>query len=170
MLPDPLPPELSQLLQRRRRLGLDRKDEIWEGVLHVVPGPSHKHADIAQQLAEILGPLARAAGLKPTIAEFNLGAGEEDFRVPDGGLHRPGPAEMWHPTAALVLEILSPGDETWEKLPFYASHEVDEILILDPDERQIHWLALNEGKYEPIARSRLIDLDADQLARQIRWP
>jgi hypothetical protein len=39
------------------------------------------------------------------------------------GLHRPGAAKMWHPTAALVIEILSPGDETWAKLPFYAAHQ-----------------------------------------------
>ena len=52
--------------------------------------------------------------------EFNLGESEHDFRVPDGGLHRPGGDEMWHPSAALVVEIVSPDDETWQKLPFYA--------------------------------------------------
>jgi hypothetical protein len=58
--------------------------------------------------------LARAAGLQPTMAELNLGKSEADFRVPDGGLHRPGAAEMWHPTAALVVEILTPDDHTWD--------------------------------------------------------
>ena len=33
---------------------------------------------------------ARAAGLRPTMSEFNLGESEQDFRVPDGGLHRDG--------------------------------------------------------------------------------
>lgn len=170
LLPDPPPPEVLHLLERRTRLGLDRKDEVWEGVLHVVPGPSHTHADIAHQLAVIIDAPARAAGLQPTIAEFNLGESEADFRVPDGGLHRPGAASMWHPTAALVLEILSPGDETWEKLPFYAAHDVDEVLILDPEKRAVHWLALADRAYRPIERSRLIDLSADELAKQIRWP
>lgn len=170
LLPDPAPPEIEAFLDRRKRLGLDRKDEVWEGVYHVVPAPSHSHADLAQQLAEILGPRARAAGLQPTMHEFNLGASEADFRIPDGGLHRPGAAEMWHPTAALVVEIISPGDETKEKLPFYAAHEVDEILIVDPDARTVEWLALTDGRYEPIERSHLIDLGPAALAEQIDWP
>jgi hypothetical protein len=28
------------MLDERRRLGLDRRDEMWDGVLHVVPLPS----------------------------------------------------------------------------------------------------------------------------------
>jgi hypothetical protein len=106
------PRELEALLERRRRAGIDRLDEVWDGLRHVVPGPSIEHADISQQLAELLGPPARAAGLRPTISEFNLGESEHDFRVPDGGLHRPGASGVWHATAALVVEILSPDDET----------------------------------------------------------
>lgn len=170
LLPDPPPAELQALLERRRMLGQDRKDEVWEGVLHVVPAPGHRHAQLAQQLAELLGPVARAAGLQPTIAEFNLGDSEDDFRVPDGGLHRPGAAEMWHPTAALVVEIVSAGDETWDKLPFYAAHGVDELLILDPDTHAVYWLALIGSKYEPTEHSRLIDLGPVELARRIDWP
>src|ERR1700735_5147761 len=108
LLPDLPAAELQALLERRRRLGQDRKDEVWEGVLHMVPAPAHRHGHLAQQLAELLGPTPRAAALEPKIAEVHLGDAKNDFRVPDGGLHRPGAADMWHPTAALVLEILSP--------------------------------------------------------------
>ncbi len=170
LLPDLPAAELQALLERRRRLDQDRKDEVWEGVLHMVPAPAHRHADLVQQLAELLGPAARAAGLQPTVAEFNLGDSKNDFRVPDGGLHRPGAAEMWHPTAALVLEILSPDDETWEKLPFYAAHHVDELLIIDPATRQVHWLALTANRYEPIDHSALIELGPAELARRLDWP
>ncbi|MHB2000709.1 MAG: Uma2 family endonuclease [Solirubrobacteraceae bacterium] len=170
LLPNPPPSDMEAVLARRRRLGQDRKDEVWEGVLHVVPGPGHSHAVIAHQLAVILDAPARAAGLEPTIHDFNLGASGEDFRVPDGGLHRAGAAEMWHPTAALVVEIVSPGDESWEKLPFYAAHDVDELLILDPEQRAVHWLALSGGAYEPVERSGLIELSAAELAQQIDWP
>ena len=105
------------------------------------------------------------------MAEFNLGETIADFRVPDGGLHRSRPRDTWFATAALVLEILSPDDETWEKLPFYAAHHVDELLILDPDTHQIHWLGLTaDGRYEPIERSALIDLGPAELARRIDWP
>ena len=90
--------------------------------------------------------------------------------MPDGGLHRPGPHQLYYSTAALVVEIVSPGDESWEKLAFYAKHDVDELLIVDPQERQVHWLALGEGGYRSIERSALIELGPDELAAQIDWP
>jgi hypothetical protein len=161
---------LEKLMERRRRSGLDRLDEIWEGVYHMVPAPSFAHASISQQLAELLGPPARAAGLIAAMGEFNLGESEHDFRVPDGGLHRPGASGTWLPTAALVVEIVSPGDESWEKLPFYAAHHVDEVLIVDPQKRTVSWLALKDGEYRPIERSGLIDLGPQELHARLDWP
>lgn len=169
LLPDPPPAEFEALLERRRKLGLDRRDEIWDGVLHVGPAPWRRHAQLAQQLAEILGPLARAAGLDPTMHEFNVGE-PDDFRIPDGGLHRDRSDVLYHPTAALVVEIVSPGDESRAKIPFYAEHGIDELLIVDPETRSIEWLANPALGYEPIERSRLIDLGAEDLAARIDWP
>jgi len=164
------PPELEALLERRRRAGADRLDEVWDGVHHMVPGPSFEHARISQQLAELLGPPARAAGLLAAMSEFNVGESEHDFRVPDGGLHRPGAAGVWLATAALVVEILSPDDESWTKLPFYADHGVDEVVIVDPIQRSVAWLGLHDGGYEPLDRSGLIELGAVELAERLDWP
>lgn len=164
------PPELEALLERRRQAGVDRLDEIWQGVHHMVPGPSLAHARISQQLAELLGPPARAAGLLAAMSEFNLGESEHDFRVPDGGLHRPGAAGVWLSTAALAVEILSPDDESWQKLPFYAAHHVDEVLIVDPTERTAAWLARHDGEYHAVQQSGLINLGPVELAEQLDWP
>jgi Uma2 family endonuclease len=166
---DPPTAGLDELLERRRRSGLDRFDEVWEGVYHMVPGPSHAHASIEWQLAALLRPTASAADLE-AIGQCNLGEDEHDFRVPDGALHRPGVSGAWHPTAALVVEIVSPGDESWEKLPFYAAHDVDEVLIVDPQERSVSWLELVDGSYRPIERSGLVDLGTQGLAEQLDWP
>lgn len=167
---DPPTTGLEELLERRRRSGIDRLDEMWEGVLHMVPAPNDAHADVAQQLAILLDAPARAAGLFPTMHEFNLGDSIEDFRVPDGGLHRARRWGVWEHTAPLVVEIPSPDDETWQKLPFYAAHEVDEVLIVDPKERAVHWLALRGGEYQPVERSGVIDLGPTELAERIDWP
>jgi len=164
------PPELEALLERRRQAGADRLDEVWQGVHHIVPGPSIEHADISQQLAVLLDGPARAAGLRPTMSEFNLGESEHDFRVPDGGLHRPGASGVWQATAAAVVEILSPGDESRQKLPFYADHYVDEVLLVDPADRTVTWLALHGGEYEPVQRSGLIELGPAELVAQLNWP
>ncbi len=164
------PPELEALLERRRKAGVDRLDEVWQGVRHMVPGPSFEHARMSQQLAELLGPPARAAGLVAAMSEFNLGESEYDFRVPDGGLHRTGAAGVWLATAAVVVEILSPGDESWQKLPFYADHHVDEVLLVDPGERTVRWLVLHGGEYKPVQRSELIELGPTELAERVDWP
>jgi Uma2 family endonuclease len=136
----------------------------------MVPGPSLEHARISTQLALLLDAPARTAGLLLAMSEFNLGESEHDFRVPDGGLHRQGAGGVWHATAAAVVEILSPGDESRQKLPFHAEHGVDEVLLVDPAERTIAWLALHDGEYHPVERSRLIDLGPTELTDRIDWP
>ncbi|MGI8411811.1 MAG: Uma2 family endonuclease [Solirubrobacteraceae bacterium] len=169
LVSDPPPPEFEELLELRRRWGADRRDEVWEGVLHMNSAPDLSHGDLVMQLGAALLPGAKAAALRVSD-QFNLGQGLSDYRIPDVGLHceRSG---AWLDTAALAAEILSPGDESWDKLPFFAAHQVDEVLILDPAERTVHWLALDErGEYQPIERSGLIDLGPAQLAEQLDWP
>ncbi len=165
----PPPPELEALIERRRRAGADRFDEVWEGVHHMVPAPSDAHALVEAQLVELLAPRARTAGLVMS-GQFNLGESEHDFRVPDAGLHRSGGWGVWQPSTPLVIEILSPGDESQRKLPFYAKRAVDEVLLVDPVERTVQWLALSGGEYQPVERSGLIDLGAAELAARIEWP
>ena len=100
--------------------------------------------------------------------EFNLGE-PDDFRVPDGGLRR-GPRELFASTAALVVEIASPGDETRDKLDFYAAHDVAELLIVDPLKRTVECFGLHDGRYEAIERSTVVALAAAELAERIDWP
>ena len=167
---DPPPAEFKALLERRRQLGQDRFDEMWDGVLHMNPAPSYEHQRISQQLAVILDPLARAAGLEAVIGGVNIGTAD-GYRIPDGSLHRPGSGGTYLSTAALALEIVSPGDETWDKLAFYASRRVDELLIVDPQERRVDWLGLGpNGEYAPLDTSGLIELSAVELADRIDWP
>jgi len=168
LVSDPLPVELEALLERRRATGADRHDEVWDGVLHIAPAPHERHAYLQVQLFALLLPRATEAGLR-VVDSFNLGE-PNDYRVPDGGLRRPGPYGLYVPTAALVIEVASPGDTTWDKLPFYAAHQVDELLIIDPDTRRVDWLALTDGEYRPTERSALIDLGPAQLAEQVDWP
>jgi Uma2 family endonuclease len=68
-----------------------------------------------------------------------------------------------------VVEVVSPGDQTWEKLDFYAAHDVDELLIVDPQQRTVDWLRLVENRYRPVERSELIDLGPAEVAQRISW-
>jgi Uma2 family endonuclease len=168
LVPDPAPAQLQELLERRRQMGADRHDEVWEGVYHMIPAAGTAHSFVAHHLAVLLDAPARANGLVVS-AEFNLGA-KDDFRVPDLGVHRERRLETWISTAAIVVEVVSPQDDTWGKLPFYAKREVDEVLIVDPSSCSVSWLALRDNEYQPIDQSEIVDLSASVLAGQIDWP
>ncbi|MHB1569209.1 MAG: Uma2 family endonuclease [Solirubrobacteraceae bacterium] len=166
---DPSPPQLEQLLAERERLGLDRRDEVWEGVLHMIPPPSVSHEMLAMRLGYLLTPYADAAGLTLT-GPIAIGQDRHDYRAPDLALLRPGFDQQWNRTAALVIEILSPDDETTNKVAFYAAHAVEELLIVDPAARTVDWRALSQGAYTSVDRSGVIELSAEQLAERIDWP
>jgi Uma2 family endonuclease len=163
---DPLPTELQTVLERRHQLEQDRRDEVWQGVLHMIPPPSVEHERLAAKLVRLIGPLADAAGLETTLT-IGIGTDEHDYRVPDLALLRAGYAPQWNPTAALVCEIVSPGDKSWDKLSFYAAHQIDEVVVVDFQQKRISWLSRNDDRYQPIERSAVIDLDADQLGQQL---
>ncbi len=50
------------MIAERHRLGLDRHDELWEGVLHMVPPATHRHQSLEFELAKALEPTARDLG------------------------------------------------------------------------------------------------------------
>jgi hypothetical protein len=51
------PVEVEAFLERRRALGQDRFDEVWEGVHHVAPASHAWHGYLDNVLAELLGRL-----------------------------------------------------------------------------------------------------------------
>jgi Uma2 family endonuclease len=165
---EPRPAEFEALLVRRRALGQDRYDEVWKGEYHMAPAPHSSHGYVGGQLAVLLHPLAQRAGLIDTDP-FNLG-GPDDYRVPDRGLLRAVPTTTYLLTAALVVEVISPGDETWQKLDFYAEHSVDELLIADPAKRSVTWLVLHAGRYVEAEYSPLLRITVAELTEQIDWP
>ncbi len=162
------PVEITSFLDRRRALGQDRLDEVWEGEYHVVPAPHFWHGQVDSELAALLRPPAKSAGLVIT-SQFNLGV-KDDYRVPDGGYHRAPVSAVWVPTAAIVVEVVSPGDETWEKLDFYARHAVEEICIADPLTREVRWFVLAGDAYEETGASPLLGVTAADLVARIDWP
>jgi Uma2 family endonuclease len=161
------PPELEALLERRRALGQDMYDEVWAGDYHIKPEPQPLHDYVDHQLAELLGSLYQRARLVAT-GPFNLG-GPDDYRVPDRGLHRGPPATTFVPTAAVVIEVVSPDDETWNKIDFYNAHSVDELLIADLAQRSVTLLAVGDGRYAERESSGLLGVGSAELAAKIDW-
>jgi hypothetical protein len=88
----PRPTEPEELIRRRRKLGIDTFDEVWEGSYQVAPAAHRGHGHVDNELAALLAPMARSFGLVSS-GPFNLGH-PDDYRVPDRGYHRGLPTEV----------------------------------------------------------------------------
>ena len=145
-----LQPDREWLDERRRR-GLDHKDEVWDGVLHVAPAATSVHQMMTTDLVEVLGPLARAHGLRPMVETAVLDPMNHDrnYRVPDLLVLDPSylVERGTEGPVVLAIEVLSPNDESREKFDFYASRRVGEIWIIDPTTREIEVYVLRGNKY-----------------------
>lgn len=167
----PRPAELETLIERRRALGQDLFDEVWEGEYHMNPAPCLGHGLVENQLTVLLHhPYARAAGLRGS-GPFNLGS-EGDYRVPDQGYHRTPLVEVFVPTAAIVAEVVCPDDETYAKFGFYARRGVEELIVADPEQRSVRMWRLVPAvpRYDEVEASGLLSLSASALGAAVDWP
>jgi Uma2 family endonuclease len=141
-------------LDQRRRTGCDRLDEVWAGVPHLVPPPSISHQDLEYELEQALRAIAARRGLRSfhNIGLAVPGTGWTDYRVPDLCVAHPAQLSehALEGRAELVVEILSPRDESRDKLPFYASRGVREAWLVDPVSREVEVFALRGRGYERV--------------------
>jgi Uma2 family endonuclease len=146
-------PETEELLADRRKKGSDRWDEVWDGVLHMVPPPNRPHQSLSTRLLIALQPVATGLDLELTYETgvFRPGTGDRDYRTPDLVVYdsRHASDRGVEGKAELVVEVLSPGDESREKLGFYAACGVQETLLIDPRTRQVELFVLHGHKYRP---------------------
>ncbi len=141
----------EHFLVERRRLGHDRFDEMWEGVLHMVPPPGSAHQTLSPRLIALLLPHAETLGLVVLVE-----AGLFDPDVPDFTNFRQPDVVVAHPdhiskrgvegVAVLAVEIRSPNDETYEKLDFYGRVGVAELLVIDQNAATIERFVNRDGR------------------------
>lgn len=137
-------------------------DEVWNGVLHMPPMPNGMHQDFNLDLASFLKwDWAKPRGGR-VRQEVNLTTPEDEdrwthnYRIPDLVLLSPDRLhidknEYMVGAPLVVVEIKSPGDETYEKFPFYAGLGVPEVWVFDRDTRAPELYALGPGPaYVPI--------------------
>ena len=143
-------------LASRRRTGLDRWDEVWEGVLHMAPAPTDEHQRIVDELIVFLTPLLRTSGrgvLRSGINVFDEASPLENYRIPDltfvsaerTNVMKPDGIRGGGPDA--VIEVRSPSDETYEKLPFFAKLGVREVIVIDRDTKVVELFRLAGDQY-----------------------
>jgi Uma2 family endonuclease len=147
-----VPPEI---LAWRKRTGADMWDEMWEGVLHMAPAPNRAHQDFEGALETYLRlHWARPHGHR-VYHNVNLalpGGWPDDYRIPDLLLLTPARFgidhnEYFEGAPDVVVEIRSPGDESYEKLTFYAQLGVPEVWLIDRDSKSPTIHVLQAGAY-----------------------
>lgn len=153
----------SAQLAHRKAIGADRWDEMWDGVLHMVPSPGVEHQRMLNELIVFLLPLFRQTRRGTVISQINVfdeSSFAENYRIPDltfvttgreavladDGVRGGGPDA--------VIEIRSPGDESYEKLPFYAGLGVREVVIVDRDSKRPEVYRLAGRSFVAVAADR----------------
>ncbi|MCI0460323.1 MAG: Uma2 family endonuclease [Gemmataceae bacterium] len=146
---------IDAFIRERQERGIDKYDEIWEGVYVVPPLANLPHQDLALALAVILYNVVVLEDRGRVQAGANVSDRREDWeyncRVPDvvvvlneGRAVACGTHWMGGPD--FLIEIKSPGDETEEKIPFYAKLKVRELLIIHRDTRELRLYRHNGRK------------------------
>ncbi|MDB4956278.1 MAG: hypothetical protein JWO36_3847 [Myxococcales bacterium] len=154
MIPD------HEWLAERARLGLDNQDEVWDGVLHMPPQPGSDHQRRESDLEFILKPRAAATGLDVFHQISIFGAtstdAKQNYRIPDITVVDPQFVSKRgvETRAEIVIEILSPNDESRDKLPFFAACGIPEVWLFEPSTRAIEVYVLRGEVYFAIMADR----------------
>jgi Uma2 family endonuclease len=143
----------EEIIRQRKKLGQDRKDEVWNGVYMLMPDPTIDHQRVIKLLTSILIEVVDDEGRGEVFPGTNVSDRREgwkhNFRAPDvvvvlNGSHAINCGTHWFGGPDLLVEIQSPRDQTDAKIPFYAGLGVRELLVIHRDTRRLR-LYRNHG-------------------------
>lgn len=160
-----------QLMRRRRAWGVDRYDEVWDGVYIMNAMPNNQHQDFVSRLTYICQYLVVDAGLGRVHPGCNVTdrtvKWRQNYRCPDVAVFLNGTKAIdkgshWLGGPDFAIEIISPRDRSREKLDFYAKVATRELLIVDRDPWSLELYRLTNGTLAPVGRSTLESPDSFQ--------
>jgi Uma2 family endonuclease len=152
----------SRLRKEREATGVDRYDEVWEGVYMMSPFPNNEHQEFVLELTAVLREVIKKESLGRVFPGVNLSDRGDDwihnYRTPDVAVFLDsGKAEdcgtHWRGPADFLVEIVSPHDRTREKIPFYGRLGVVELLVIDRDPWQLDLYRHDAGELKLVGRS-----------------
>ena len=165
-----LDPSVEERLRAEREAsGLDRYDEVWEGVYMMVPLANNEHQNLQSRLT---AAIQVAVGWDEPVqvdGGANVSDREDDwthnYRIPDVVVVFPGGSARdcgthWCGGPDFCAEIASPGDRSRDKLDFYAAIGVRELLLIDRDPWALELYRLTGGRLERVGKSDVNKPDA----------
>ena len=158
-------PHLEESLKAQRRAwGGDRYDEVWDGVYIMSPLPNVQHQELVSGLVGALREVLRPPVGGNVYPGINLSDRVDDwehnYRCPDVAVFLPGnlagefEAHYCGP-ADFLVEIVSPRDNSREKIPFYSLLGVRELLVIDRYPWSLELYRYNGSDLVLAAQSRL---------------
>jgi Uma2 family endonuclease len=166
--------DLEQRLKAERAAsGADRFDEVWEGVYMMAPLANNEHQHLIAQLTwainNALGPGHAAVVLPGANVSDHEDDWTQNYRCPDVVVVLPGSRARdcgthWFGGPDFAAEITSPGDRSRDKLAFYASIGVRELLLIDrrPWRIELHRLdgsTFNLAGHSDLSTGRVLKSD-----------
>lgn len=162
----------EELLKERRKRGLDKYDEVWEGMYVMHALPNDEHQKIVTRLTAALVDAIEDAGIGEVRAGINLASDpndwQHDYRCPDAVVFlNDSTAEchgaFWTGGPALAVEVVSPDDEYRQKLDFYGKVGTQELLVVNRDPWRLE-LHRHDGQGLPVAAA--CELDGEPIASE----
>lgn len=159
MIEDPL--EAKRIIRRRRLMGGDRYDEVWDGVYVMSPLADNVHQEVATDLAAAIKQCVARPGTR-SFAGANVTDRDDDwkknFRCPDVAVYLPGnPAEdretHWYGGPDFAVEVISPYDRSRKKFDFYAKVGVRELLLVSRKPWRLELYRQDAGAWTKIGAS-----------------
>jgi hypothetical protein len=157
---------MERLIAERQATGADRYDEVWDGTYVMSPIADDEHQFLVCRLSTIFDTLfgmSKQADVRPgvNISDRNDGWIHE-YRVPDVAVRLKDSRAIKHEThweggPDFVIEVVSLGDAAREKLEFYASIGVREVLILDREPWSLELYRLEGERLLPRGVARVGD-------------
>lgn len=131
------PDLIRSLKAEREATGFDRRDEMWDGIYVISPGPNNEHLITDSELTFVFASVRTEVGGDYVFQGGNVSdrilGWHKNYRIPDGavdlaanparncGTHMCGGPDF-------AVEILSEGDLARKKLDFYALVDTRELL------------------------------------------
>ena len=157
------PSTVKEIRSERSKKGLDKYDEVWNGVVVVMPLPNNEHQTLVGKLTLTVGAALDWPNDHRILPGINLSdrvkGWKKNYREPDFAVFLDtNPAKdcvtHWVGGPDFLVEIVSPDDQTREKLPFYEKVGTREVLVIDRDPWKLELYKLVEGKLNLIGTAK----------------
>jgi Uma2 family endonuclease len=155
-------PDLEErLIAQRQASGGDRFDEVWEGTYVMAPLANDEHQAIQTGFGAVFQIVIGWAGTGLVRTGVNVSDRDEgwehNYRCPDVVVFMNGTSARncdthWVGGPDFAVEVRSRGDRTPQKLPFYASVNVRELLVVERNPWSIELYRLADGELTPVGR------------------